>query len=73
MNTKHCTGCSETKPHAAFHVDNSNADGRHQLCKTCRTVSGVRYDGRERKANRDFSRLMARIPAFNTGALTWAV
>lgn len=71
MNEKACRACGITKPLDAFHMNNRVLMGRHNACRACRSHvgEGRRYDGRERKENRDFSRAMAAIPAFNTGVL----
>lgn len=72
MSEKHCKSCDELLPFGEFHVDMSNVDGRHSTCKLCRKgEGGQRYTARERKANREFSAAMARVPAFNFGLLRW--
>ena len=36
--TKVCSACREEKPCADFHTDNREADGRHRLCRVCRST-----------------------------------
>lgn len=72
---KTCNSCGECKPLTAYHADSRRPDGHHNACRACRsrTTLGIRYDGHERKANRDFSRAMASLPVFSLGIVGWTV
>jgi hypothetical protein len=64
MTTKTCTCCGEELALSEFAKDGNSSDGLKARCRGCRSMNGVRYTGRERKQNREFSRAMAALPVF---------
>ena len=66
MESKKCSRCLETKPLTEFSVNKSSPDGRHSLCKPCKTESrsspsAERIEAERNRSKRYYQENKARI------------
>lgn len=71
MDTKHCSGCGEEKPHSAFQIRRASSDGMTSRCKACLAA----YDARryqEQPTRREQALRCSLSPAGAAAKKRWA-